>query len=184
MTGRLTRAALLLRFLISGKRVYSPLAYACGLLLEDSFQGGPVAWLRGFPRPRIRPGAGAIELGHVALYPGVRLDCLSRGRIAIGDGSYLNRNVRISAGELVSLGRETMVSWDAVLTDAVCAGAGREEVFAPVRLGDRVWIGCRAVILGGTELGEGCVVGAGCVVQGRFPPHTVLTCRAAEVQHD
>jgi acetyltransferase-like isoleucine patch superfamily enzyme len=46
---------------------------------------------------------------------------------------------------------------------------------------DRVWVGSRAVILGGTYLGPGCVVAAGSIVQGRFPGGAVIAGRPAEV---
>jgi acetyltransferase-like isoleucine patch superfamily enzyme len=170
----------LLRILRSGKRVYSPVAYLFGALLPGGKSGtGPVAWLRGRPMPDVRRGAGIIELGHVALYPGVHLHCRGSGRIAIGDGSFLNRNVRVFAGQQVVIHRNCMVSWGTVITDFAGFDAG--EPFAPVTLEDEVWIGSRVVILGGTRLGRGCVVAAGSVVQGEFPAGTIIAGKPAEV---
>jgi maltose O-acetyltransferase len=43
-----------------------------------------------------------------------------------------------------------------------------------VIIGDRVWIGYRALILPGVSLGEGAVVGAGAVVTRSVPPFTIV----------
>ena len=51
----------------------------------------------------------------------------------------------------------------------------------PVVLEDEVWIGNRAIILGGTHLGRGCVVAAGAVVQGDFPAGSILAGKPAEI---
>ena len=170
----------LLRILRSGKRVYSPVAYLFGALLPGRRSGaGPVAWLRGWPMPDVRRGEGIIELGHVALYPGVQLHCRGSGRIAIGDGSFLNRYARIFAGRRVELHRNCMASWETVITDFIGSDAG--DPFAPVVLEDEVWIGSRAVILGGTRLRRGCVVAAGSVVQGEFPADAIIAGKPAEV---
>jgi len=175
---RLTvRVANTLALLAGGGRVYSPAAYVLGFLLPGGYDGGPVAWLRGWPRPDIDAGRGRIALGHVGLYPGVRLHCLGGGRIAVGSGSYLNRGTRVTAGRSVRLGRECMVSWDVIITDAVVP-AGTQTgglSFEPVVIGDRAWIASRVVILGGTRLGDGCVIGAGSVVRGVYPAGTVIT---------
>ncbi|GAA5913293.1 hypothetical protein JCM8208_005199 [Rhodotorula glutinis] len=44
----------------------------------------------------------------------------------------------------------------------------------PVTVGDDVWIGGGAKILGGTVIGDGCTVAAGAVVKGTFPPNSII----------
>jgi acetyltransferase-like isoleucine patch superfamily enzyme len=44
---------------------------------------------------------------------------------------------------------------------------------APVRIGRRAFVGGHAVLLKGTTIGEGAVVGAGSVVRGEVPPGQV-----------
>ena len=169
-----------LRILASGGRQYSLIAYLFGALLPGRREGrGPVAWLRGRPMPDLRAGTGSITLGHVGLYPGVALHCRGAGRIVINDGSFLNRGARIFAGHEVTLGKKCMVSWQTIISDF--AGFDTAEPFAPVVLEDGVWIGNRALILGGTHLGQGCIVAAGAVVQGDFPAGSILTGKPAEI---
>jgi acetyltransferase-like isoleucine patch superfamily enzyme len=168
------------RILCSRDRHYSLVAYLFGALLPGRRSGaGPVAWVRGWPMPDVRPGSGRIELGHVGLYPGVRLHCRGTGQIAIGEGTFINRQARVFAGSRVHLGRNCMVSWQTVITDCTCAGP--VAAFDPVVLEDEVWLGSRVVILGGTRLGRGCIVAAGSVVQGSFPAGSILAGKPAEV---
>jgi acetyltransferase-like isoleucine patch superfamily enzyme len=47
-------------------------------------------------------------------------------------------------------------------------------VKSPVRLGGDCWIGTKAVILRGTAVGPGSIVGAAAVVKGRFPERSVI----------
>lgn len=168
------------RVLRSVERRYSPVSYMLGALLPGRRVGaGPVAWVRGWPMPDLRAGLGRIELGHVGLYPGVRLHCRGKGRITIGDGTFLNRQARIFSGQGVRVGRNCMVSWQSVITDH--AGFDAAAPFVPVVLEEDVWIGSRVVILGGTVLGRGCVVAAGSVVQGEFPAGSIIAGKPAEV---
>jgi maltose O-acetyltransferase len=43
-----------------------------------------------------------------------------------------------------------------------------------VVIGDRVWIGYRAIILPGVKIGEGAVIGAGAVVTRDVAPFTIV----------
>jgi maltose O-acetyltransferase len=48
------------------------------------------------------------------------------------------------------------------------------EILSPVKIGNHVWIGSRALILPGVTLGEGAVVAAGAVVTSDVEPYTVV----------
>jgi acetyltransferase-like isoleucine patch superfamily enzyme len=54
-------------------------------------------------------------------------------------------------------------------------------VKTPVRIGPDCWVGIKAVILRGTTLGPGSVVGASAVVRGRFEPGSVIVGNPARV---
>src|SRR5207249_2176616 len=81
-----------------------------------------------------------------------------------------NRNVMIDACGLVQIGDLNMFGPDVYITDS--NHRYRNDV-APnqlpmargrVRIGNRCWIGAKAVILKDVELGDGCIVAAGAVV--------------------
>ena len=49
-----------------------------------------------------------------------------------------------------------------------------ETLEKPVVISNDVWIGARVIILPGVNIGEGSVLGAGCVVTRDVPPYTVV----------
>ena len=45
---------------------------------------------------------------------------------------------------------------------------------SPIIIDDNCWIGSNVTILRGTHIGTGSVIGAGCVVKGVIPPHSLV----------
>jgi len=101
-------------------------------------------------------------------------------RIRIGNGNYFNRNVMIDACGAVEIGDENMFGPDIYITDS-------NHLFNPgvtskaqpmdrgtVRIGNRCWIGAKAIILKDVELGDGSVVAAGSVVTRSVVPGQVV----------
>lgn len=128
-----------------------------------------------------------MDLGHVALYPGVHLQCSDWGRIHIGDGSFINHDTRIRAHRSIFIGQKCMVSWDVLITDSGAEFAiqsEESEASMPITIGDRCWIGAKALLLGGTTLGDGCIVAAGSVVQGAFDNGAVIAGKPARPTQD
>jgi acetyltransferase-like isoleucine patch superfamily enzyme len=91
-------------------------------------------------------------------------------RIRIGNSNYFNRNVMIDACGLIVIGDHNMFGPDVYITDSNHRfGPGLVPSERPmdrgnVTIGNRCWIGAKAVILKGARLGDGCVVAAGAVV--------------------
>ena len=77
----------------------------------------------------------------------------------IGDNSNIGGNVKILDNDFHPLEVE-----------ARNADISEKIGTRPIKIGKNCFIGCNALILKGTELGDGCVVGAGAVVCGKFPP--------------
>ena len=92
-------------------------------------------------------------------------------RIQIGDRNYFNRNVMIDACGSIEIGDQNMFGPDVYITDSnhqFCPGLppGEQPMDrGKVVIGNRCWIGAKAVILKGAQLGDGCIVGAGAVVK-------------------
>lgn len=91
-------------------------------------------------------------------------------RIRIGNNNYFNRNVMIDACGVVEIGDDNMFGPDVFITDS---NHQIEDTIGPkalpmlrgrVKIGNRCWVGAKAVILKDVELGDGCIVAAGAVV--------------------
>jgi maltose O-acetyltransferase len=81
----------------------------------------------------------------------------------IGHRCYFDTRARIEIGRRCDLGMEVMLCTSTHLPGTHERRAGR---FAPepIVVGDGVWIGTRATLLGGVTVGDGCVIAAGAVV--------------------
>ena len=82
-----------------------------------------------------------------------------------GAGSVIEDGVRIFHPENVRLGRGVYVGHGAQI-DGYHSGR--------VAIGDGSWIGAGARILGGVQIGRGCVVAAGAVVTRSVPDNTLV----------
>ncbi len=45
---------------------------------------------------------------------------------------------------------------------------------SPIIIGENCWVGANATILRGTTIGDGCIIGAGTVVKGNIPAHSIV----------
>jgi acetyltransferase-like isoleucine patch superfamily enzyme len=55
------------------------------------------------------------------------------------------------------------------------------RIMKPIKIGDFVWVGHGALILGGVTIGEGAIVGAGSVVTRDVPPFAIVGGNPARV---
>lgn len=149
-------------------------AHLLGLWVRRNFQQAGIIVVRGgWPLPSI-DNLGRIEVENCALFSGVHLECWEDAAIRIGNGTYLNRNTEIVAARSVSIGRDCKIARDVIImdTDQHALPNGR-LVAEPVVIGDRVWIGARAIVLKGVSIGHDAVIGAGSVVTRDVPPGAV-----------
>lgn len=130
-----------------------------------------------------------VDLGaDVDLGPFWRIEALEhhhgvdyRPRVSIGDGTLAEIGLHVAAADEVVIGRDVLLASWVFISDHQHGIAGdRPPLHAPleeprpVRIGDGCWIGERAVIMPGVELGERCVVGAAAVVTRSFPAGSVI----------
>jgi len=118
-------------------------------------------------------------LGNLGVGSGVQMGCrIMNGRkVHLGDRNVINfgclfdgRKYHIRTGHDVSIGPEA-----AILS---LGHSPRSSDFADqggdVVIGNRVWIGYRAIILPGITIGDGAVVGAGAVVTEDVEPFAIV----------
>lgn len=125
----------------------------------------------------------------IGLYQRTIIVARGQGQISIGDrtgisGATIYARDSIVIGERVLIGANTKIfdnDFHPLEAEARNTGDNSALETRPVSIGNDVFIGCNCIILKGTSLGEGCVVGAGSVVHGTFPPHSVLAGNPARV---
>lgn len=111
----------------------------------------------------------------------------------MGDYSYVGRDSRIiyanigkfcsiAGGVRIGMGTHTLdkLSTSPIFTEAHNAtkyqwtDSSIVEPFKRVKIGNDVWIGTAALIMGGVTIGDGAVVGAGAIVTKDVPPFAVV----------
>jgi acetyltransferase-like isoleucine patch superfamily enzyme len=106
------------------------------------------------------------------------------GCISVGDGTFINYGVSISAHESVSIGRECQIGQYAIINDNDyhdIEDKRRVPASRPVVIEDRVWLGARVIVLKGVRIGHDAVVGAGSVVTRDIPPRSIAAGMPATV---
>ena len=150
---------------------------------------GPVILGR-WPGSRIRIGAGcglissSRRVTASTLYAPVRFRTYApTARIELADGVQLSGTAITARSCVISIGRDTMVGPNCVITDsdfhAHWPAETRHvepafELDRGVSIGANVWIGMNSLILKGVTVGDGAIVAAGSVVVRDVPPKAVV----------
>jgi len=118
-------------------------------------------------------------LGGFGARTGVQMGCrfLNGRKVFLGERNVINfgclfdgRKYQIRTGSNVSIGPEATI----LTLGHDPRSATFEDRGGDVVIGDRVWIGYRAIVLPGVKIGEGAVVGAGAVVAKDVEPYAIV----------
>jgi acetyltransferase-like isoleucine patch superfamily enzyme len=134
---------------------------------------------------RVRRGASLHCEGIVSLQRGIRI-VVDSGRLTIGNETNINGlGTKVLVAQAVTIGAGCTFSWDVQILDndfhTMTVGGVEQPSAAPVVIGDRVWVGTRAIILKGVTIGDGAVVAAGAVVTKDVPAGAVAAGVPAKV---
>lgn len=157
-----------------------------GFLLSGKFnRKGLIVYTGGRPYPKIIHKGGVLVAGNCEFYSGVRLEVGEKGRLEIGNGTYLNRNTLIVCEKRVDIGKNCRIAWDVIIMDSdLHPTHSKPMIDKSVFIGDEVWIGCRSIILKGVKIGEGAIIAAGSVVTKNIPPYTMWGGAPAKLIND
>jgi serine acetyltransferase len=105
-------------------------------------------------------------------------------RLAIGDRTRIGFNCALIVGKDVEIGSDCLIASETLIFDSSghqldpdlrLAGAPpTEDMVKPVRIGNNVWIGKRAMVFPGVTIGDGSVVAAGSIVMRDVPENTLV----------
>ncbi|MFW0180370.1 acyltransferase [Rothia sp. P5766] len=113
-----------------------------------------------------------ISLGkNVSIFEGCWLQAEAEGELMIGDSVYVGHRCHIHAYDQVSIGSNTVIADNVLINSAEHLKENLAQVqgTGPITIGEHVFIGQNAVILGGVTIGDNAVVGAGAVVTRDVP---------------
>jgi acetyltransferase-like isoleucine patch superfamily enzyme len=133
-----------------------------------------------------------VQAGHdTGLYNGTFFDLGPAGEVSIGNyctlvGAIICSNRRVEIGDYVFIAHEVVIADSfAAVPGGDQYGAHQQQVKHPVRssivIGENVWIGARAILLGDVTIGEGSIVGAAAVVDFAVPPYHVVAGNPARI---
>jgi len=129
-----------------------------------------------------------------------RLVCNDVGKITIGSYTTIRYKTLVGSAASVAVGCFCIISNNVIIMDnnnhptgpteriELCKSGFYSELWdwkhsekKPVTIGDNVWIGERAIILKGVEIGPGAIVGTSSVVTKDVPPYSVVAGNPAKV---
>jgi acetyltransferase-like isoleucine patch superfamily enzyme len=129
-----------------------------------------------------------VHIGHdTGIYNGTFFDIDTHGEVIIGNfctlvGAILATNGRISIGDFTFIAHEVTIADHFASTPPEAARElNARDDRSQILIGNNVWIGARAILLPGAEIGEGSIVGAACLVNSRIPPFSTVTGNPARV---
>ncbi len=117
------------------------------------------------------------------VYPGIRAELIGNAAsVKIGDNVSIGQNFHVvSDKETLKIGNDVTISGNVLITncDHSYEEIGmhildQELILQHTEIGDGCFIGYGAVIQAGTVLGKQCIVGANAVVQGTFDDYSVI----------
>lgn len=98
------------------------------------------------------------------------------GRLTTGVDNYFGHRVHLHAGDPITIGSHCTFADNVFVASVDHGNFERDDLrrSGPIVIGDRVFVGQNAVILGGVIIGDGAIVGAGAVVTKDVDPGTVV----------
>lgn len=99
--------------------------------------------------------------------------------IKIGNGSGIGANAQIrgklTIGDNVMMGPDVVILTTNHRFDRIDVPIGKQgNTDEPVTIGNDVWIGQRAMIMPGVNIGNGCIIAAGAVVTKNVPDYAIV----------
>lgn len=163
------------------RKIGGVLYYCFAMHLPRSYSGFRMG------QTQLRRICGKLMLKHCGEKVNIEKNALFSPKVSLGDYSGIGVNAKIygscTIGDHVMMGEDVTVitrnhRHDSL--DAPMMQQGFEEE-KPVHIGNDVWIGDRATILPGVNIGDGSIIGAGSVVTHDVPAFSIVAGVPAKV---
>lgn len=165
-------------------RVFGAFRYLTLRLLRCSWPSvgyvGKPLYLRGVKR---------LKLGrNVRIFPGSRMEVEPAAELIIGDNISIGQRAHIYAGKKITIGSGCLLAENVFISDVDHTWFMPEvpihqqpDKQSETVIGNNCFLGYGCVILAGTKLGEGVIVGANSVVRGVYASGSVVAGSPAKI---
>ena len=124
---------------------------------------------------------GRIELKGKAWFGhGSRICVTKNGKVIIGDHFVNTAMMTLICDDRIEFGENVTTSWNTLVMD-IDWHAVKDTVTnevrpfkKPIKIGNNVWLCTRSLILKGSKIANGCIVGANAVVSREFEKENIL----------
>lgn len=116
------------------------------------------------------------------MYAGSYIRVIKNGHLEI-NGGFINEGVEITCASKISIGKGATIARDVVIRDydGHTIELPNYQISKPITIGENVWIGNRAMILKGVNIGNGAIIGAGSIVTKDVPAGVIVVGNPARV---
>ncbi len=114
-------------------------------------------------------GGDVIFRGNAIIGHGCKISIGEKGVLEFGKNISVTAETEIIAYDTIVFGNDCLISWDCLIMDT-----DMHEIFdksgnqinqsKPIVIGNKVWIGCRSVILKGTKISDNSVIGTNSLI--------------------
>jgi len=96
--------------------------------------------------------------------------------------AQIDRGLLVHHGDLgVVISGKSVIGKHFIIVGGNCVGGRVPLQHGDIQIGNYVYMGANATILGPIKIGDGCAIGAGAVVMGNMPEYTVAVGGAADI---
>lgn len=120
--------------------------------------------------------------GNFSIFNGADIRIFDNAKLTLGSG-YFAKGCEVSCKKSITIGNNVAIARGVIIrdTDAHEIIGNKRDVTESIVIGDNVWIGNRAVILKGVEIGSGSVIAAGAIVTKSIPKNSIVAGIPAKV---
>ena len=136
---------------------------------------------------RLRPRSNLRVDGRVQIMRACNVAVDYDATLTIGADTFFNEGSSVVCYSDTTIGSGCAISWGVRILDSdvhKLVQEGETSPHAPIQIGKDCWIGTNAVVLKGTELGDGSIVAAGAVVASKVPPNSLVAGVPARVMRE
>jgi acetyltransferase-like isoleucine patch superfamily enzyme len=106
------------------------------------------------------------------------------GKLTLGSG-YINGFSQIVCAKSIEIGNDVAIAREVIIRDTdahdIVGNNYNHEKIKPVKIGNHVWIGAKAMIMKGVTIGDGAIIAAGAVVTKDVPSNSIVAGVPAKV---